>query len=101
MSRCLQAGMTGVVAALLAALLALYLDSCAGVSRMVHAPPAIPGDSCAGCRMCSRFHSGCTRVFSARLRAGLHFADPDRELAGRESRHSAGSLHMASGGGRK
>jgi predicted CXXCH cytochrome family protein len=99
--RLIVAGLTGLLAAGLAVLLALLLNSCASAPRTVYVPPQIPGAHYTGNRACLDCHTNYVRTFMASPHARIHLSDtPGRSDSGCESCHGAGSLHVAAGGGR-
>jgi len=99
--RLITAGLTGLLATGLAALLALLLNSCATAPLSVYVPPQIPGAEYAGNQACLDCHSNYVRAFVASPHARIHVSEvPGRNESGCESCHGPGSLHIAAGGGR-
>ena len=86
--------------AILGSLLAAsILASCVSVTRVVMAPPSIPGATFVGSETCSQCHENITKGFHTATHARLKAPGQNAADVGCESCHGAGSLHNESGGG--
>jgi len=84
---------------ILAGLLAgVVVISCASVSRVVMAPPQIPGATFVGSETCEQCHEKITRDFKTATHALLKAEGANAANVGCESCHGPGSIHQESGG---
>ena len=80
---------------------ALTLAACSSeVTRIVVAPPAVPGAEYAGSEACADCHDGITGAFHDATHALLVAQGDNAKNVGCESCHGPGSLHVESGGER-
>lgn len=78
--------------------LATILISCATVTRVVVAPPQIPGATYVGSETCSQCHEEITKGFPTATHARLKAPGENAKNIGCESCHGPGSVHSESGG---
>lgn len=83
---------------LVGALAAVGVISCAGVKRVVVAPPQIPGATFAGSESCAQCHEDKTKNFKTADHARLIARGANAAQMGCESCHGPGSIHNQSGG---
>jgi len=74
------------------------LISCAGVNRVIIAPPAIPGATFVGSDTCSQCHDNITKGFQSATHSRLIAKGPNAVNMGCETCHGPGSVHVESGG---
>ena len=72
--------------------------SCTTVTRVVVAPPSVPGATFVGSEECSTCHQDLTDHFGSSTHAKLHAEGTNAQEIGCESCHGPGSLHVESGG---
>ena len=77
---------------------ASILVSCVSVTRVVMAPPNIPGATFVGSETCSQCHENITKGFPTATHARLKAQGANAANVGCESCHGPGSLHNESGG---
>lgn len=96
-----SAWLTGLLGLATATAAGLCFVSCATVERTVTAPPQIEGATFVGNRACAECHTNIFRIFPGSPHARFYKDDPQwASLAGCESCHGPGSLHVQAGGGR-
>jgi len=79
-------------------LVAAALVSCVSVTRVVMAPPNIPGAKFVGSDTCSQCHENITKHFRTATHVRLKAPGENAANAGCESCHGPGSIHNESGG---
>jgi predicted CXXCH cytochrome family protein len=79
-------------------LMAAILVACVSVTRVVMAPPEIPGAKFVGSENCAQCHAEISQGFKTATHAHLKAEGPNAANIGCESCHGAGSLHNESGG---
>lgn len=78
--------------------LLVLLVSCVTMSRVMVAPPDIPGATFVGSESCSQCHEEITKTFHSATHAQLKASGVNASEVGCESCHGPGSLHSESGG---
>src|SRR6185436_6723716 len=72
--------------------------SCVGVSRVIIAPPQIPGATFVGSQPCEQCHENITKRFKTATHAMMKAKGDNAANVGCESCHGPGSIHNESGG---